>query len=329
MFFIAAIVIVIVLAVVVKPIMNGETVQILPDSKSNTISNIPVPSGAPTTPYTSVLSRTTLTPTPTPVWNGAPKTVQFVDPSTYNIQWSPEIRDFGFRMPGYEEPENNSFITYATINGQWDATTQVINIPFPYWEIEVSLESIGDVGSTDIETSINYLARMIELEKQYNIGAISLQEYNALLKDLQRAEELYGSEGAGGEVEGLFASGGESIGVETENQYNIIPSVNIQVADADKPNGIIYILNSRTEGPVPKVKLATGGLDDEEPEDVLFGEEKESVLDEDVISRENINEYIWKHRFYEGEGNYYFIINPNMLKSYKIDIKVPGKYLSS
>ena len=326
-FFIAAVAIVIILAVVVKPILNGETVAILPESKPDTISNIPVPSGAPVAPYSPVLSKSSATPQPTPAWDGSPKNVLFVDPSTYNIQWSPELKDYGFRMPGYEEAEDNSFTTYAVIDGQWDATTQVINIPFPYWEIEVSLESIGDVGGTDSEPSYNYTAAMDDLKNRYNIGLISLQEYNEGLKALKRAEELYGSDGGGGDVEGILSSQGESTGVDVENQYYIVPSINIQVMDAEKPSGLIYILNSRTEGPIPKVLPVTGGLSEDEPEDVDWGTEKEMVLDEDVISRENLNEYIWKHRFYEGSGNYYFIINPNMLKSYKIEIKVPSKYI--
>lgn len=327
MFFVAAIAIVIVLALVVKPIMNGESIPILPESKSNTISNYPVPSGAQSTPYNPVLYQASAAPEPAPVWDGSPKTVKFVDPSTYNIQWAPEVKDFGFRMPGYEGEESKSFTTYAVINGQWDATTQIINIPFPYWEIEVTIESLGDVGGTDLETNYNYLAQMENLEVQYNSGAITLQQYNEALKQLQRAEDLYGSEGSGGEVSGIFESAGESVGVEPENQYYIIPSINVQVMDAEAPSGILYILNTRTEGPVPKVPEVTGGLDDSEPEDVLVGEETESKLEGDVISRENLGEYIWKHRFYEGAGNYYFIINPNMLKSYSIEIKVPTKYL--
>lgn len=333
MFFVSAIAIVLVLALVVKPILSGETVQILPESKSSdTISNIPIPQGASATPYSPVITGT-VSPTPTPLWDGSPKTVQFVDPSTYNLQWPSEVRDFGFRIPAYEAQENNSLGLYATIDGQWDATTQIINIPFPYWEIEVTLESIGDVGATAIEANVDYEAQMEEVRQQYNTGAITLQQYNEAMKNLMDLEEKFGSGDSGGGVEGLFSSEGSSTGAEAANQFYIVPSINVQVMDADKPNGIIYILNSRTEGPLPKViDKAEGSASEDffaEPEDSDSDSGDSGDVTGSVPGRDNINEFVWNHGFYEGAGNYYFIINPSMLKSYKIEIKVPTKYLNS
>ncbi|MBP2132513.1 hypothetical protein J2128_000434 [Methanomicrobium sp. W14] len=284
MFFAVAIAVVIILALVVKPILSGESV--LPESKPQTVSNIPIPSGAQSSPYTPVLSKVTQTPTETPAWDGAPKSIQFVDPSTYNIQWAPNLKDLGYSIPSYEEPGNNTLVTYATIDGQWDATTQIINIPFPYWEMKVSIENLGDVGNTDDSDS--------------------------------------------GEIEGFIASEGEGIGVEPENQYMIIPSINIQVMDAEDPNSIVYILNTRTEGAVPKeIDKSEGSYSNylfSKPEDVLTGDNS-TDRDGKVLDRDNVDEFVWTHKFYEGAGNYYFIINPNMLKSYKIEIEVPEKYI--
>ncbi|WP_317137775.1 hypothetical protein [Methanochimaera problematica] len=288
MFFIGAIAIVMILAFVVKPIISGESVSILPESKTKPVVNIPLPEGATTKPYSPVSS--SVIATPTPVWDGAAKEVQFVDPSTYNLQWEGTVKDYGSRTPGYEKPDENKMVVYASINGQWDATTQIINIPFPYWETEVSFESMGDVGSTDITITEN----------------------------------------EGGTVEGIVASEAESLGVAAESQFYIIPSINIQVVNADQPNGLIYILNSLTEGPLPKEIQKEEASASEEffrSEDVLA--EEQTTIEGEVIKRENLNEYLWKHKYYEGSGNYYFIIHPNMLKSYKIDILVPEKFIQT
>jgi len=287
--FIVAILIVLVLAFIVKPMMDGESVLPSQDSVKTTLpSKIPVPEGSNENPYTpSVIMETT--PTPTPAWDGTAHNVQFVDPSTYNIQWEGHVKDFGFSIPAYSEPEADEMVLYASISGQWDATTQIINIPFPLWEIDTRLESIGDVGfDTDYEGS--------------------------------------------GEVQGVVASGGTSLGVESSKMHYIIPWVNVQVMNADNPEGPVYILNTLTEGPVPiDIDKAEASSSEEyfaEPTEVTTSEDSSSESI-DTISRENIEEYKWVHKFYEGAGNYYFIINPNMLKSYTIDIYVPKKFLGS
>ena len=331
-FFIAAIAIVIVLAVVVKPIMNGETVAILPQSsETRDVSNIPIPSGAPSAPYTPIIasSQAGSAESSSSSWDGVAKSVQFVDPSTYNIQFA-QSKDFGFRMPGDEQYQKEEFVTYATIDGQWDATTQIIRIPFPYWDMKVSIESMGKVGNDD-EDDAYYNITPEQLMEEYQSGKITLKEYQDLYKVFlsnanKEEPDLEGTEG-------FFKSKGESLGVEVENQQYIIPSINIQVMDADKPDGIVYILNSRTEGVLP----VNPPVDDEDkdekyndkPEDVLVGDEKDKDKDIPAPNRKNLNEYYWQHRFYEGEGNYYFIINPNMLKSYKIEILVSTKFLDA
>ncbi len=288
--FITAILIVLVLAFVVKPMMDGESV--LPAQQTATTklpSKIPVPEGAKDNPYTPSLVME-VTATSTPAWDGTAHNVQFVDPSTYNIQWEDHVKDFGFSIPAYTRPEEKEMVLYATINGQWDATTQIINIPFPLWEIDARIEAMGDVGF-----------------------------------------DTEGGDDDSGEVEGLVASGGESLGVESSKMHYIVPWVNVQVMNADNPEGPVYILNTLTEGPLPIEQDKSEGSSSED----FFteSEEKESSDNDDTvenaISRENLNEYKWVHKFYEGAGNYYFIINPNMLKSYTIDIYVPKNLIES
>lgn len=299
--FIAAILIVLVLAFIVKPMMDGEPV--LPSQGSDKPalpSKIPVPEGSDDNPYTpSVIMETT--PAPTPEWDGTAYNVQFVDPSTYNIEWEGPVKDFGFSIPANTQPESNEMTLYATINGQWDSTTQIINIPFPLWMIETRIEGMGDVGiDTDFGT--------------------------------RGGDDDESSGGSGGEVQGLMASEGSSLGVESSKMFYITPWVNVQVMDADNPEGPLYILNTLTEGPVPiEIDKSEASSSEDffaEPTDVTAGSGSgsESI---DTISRENIDQYKWVHKFYEGAGNYYFIINPNMLKSYTIDIYVPKKFLES
>ncbi|MBN1432487.1 MAG: hypothetical protein JW931_06905 [Methanomicrobiaceae archaeon] len=289
--FIMAIVIVLVLAFVVKPMMDGKS--ILPSQESGTATLpqvLPLPEGSSENPYTPSVIMVT-TPTPTPAWDGTAYNVQFVDPSTYNIQWEGHVKDFGFSIPAYTEPEAKERVLYATINGQWDATTQIINIPFPMWEMETRIEPIGDVGGAD---------------------------------------DITGGDDEAGGVEGLRASEGASLGVEVSRMHYITPWVNVQVINADSPDGETYILNTMTEGPLPLEFDKTGASASEdffaEPSDVSSGEEDNEVSG-DVPSRDTLGDYKWVHKFYEGYGNYYMIINPNMLKSYTIDIYVPKKYL--
>ena len=298
--FIAAILIVLILAFVIKPIMNGEPV--VPEQGSGTISlpsKIPVPDGSSENPYTpSVIME--ITPTQTPAWDGTAYNVQFVDPSTYNIEWEGSLKDFGYSIPAYTEPEFNEMVLYATINGQWDATTQIISIPFPLWEIDARIEGIGDVGYDG--------------------------DYGT------HGDDDDDSGDSTGETEGLVASKGESVGAESSKMHFITPWVNVQVMNADNPEGPIYILNTLTEGPVPidPDKSEASSSEDyfAEPTDVMTSDNSETDAI-DTISRESLNDYKWVHKFYEGSGNYYFIINPNMLKSYTIDIYVPKKFLES
>ena len=35
----------------------------------------------------------------------------------------------------------------------------------------------------------------------------------------------------------------------------------------------------------------------------------------------------WKEKFYEGQQNYYFVINTQALTSYTIEIRVPEEYI--
>lgn len=245
-FFIGAIAIVLILALVVKPLINGDPILPLPETSNDTITvpqQIPVPQGAMDNPYSPSLS-VKPTATATPEWDGlTPKEVHFVDPSTYNMQWESQLKDFGFNVPADEEV-NETYVTYAEINGQWDATTQIFNIPYPYWIMDVTLEDLG-------------------------IG------------DMEAGQRGF-----------------------------IAPSLNVQVMNADKPDSVEYILNTRTGGPIPEESTTN-----------------EVLQSERNIARGVFEGFVWRHKFYDGPGNYYFIIHQNMLEFYKIEIKIPASYV--
>ncbi len=146
---IAALVIILVMAVVVKPAVTGEPVELgipfLPAPATPT----PTPSPTPTaTAAPAIIINKTPTPTPTTpvatatIWNG----------SSMNLALSNSL-DTPTPQRTYLNDENvynyNSVptVAYATINGAASGTTQVINIPYPYWELTYTFVPKGEPGA--------------------------------------------------------------------------------------------------------------------------------------------------------------------------------------
>ncbi len=69
--------------------------------------------------------------------------IAFVNPSSYGISLNQSLPN-GTRIDS--AGRNTSRITYATISGQYSATTQVMHIPFPYWELWYTVEPAGKMG---------------------------------------------------------------------------------------------------------------------------------------------------------------------------------------
>jgi hypothetical protein len=140
----AAFGIILVIAVVIKPLATGQPV--------NTGISIPTITQAatlkPVHVYTeitppSTLPVTTIPPTPVPTWDAKTKTVGFVDPGTYGISMNESLPG-GTRMNSTSV--NKAMTSYATISGKYSATTQIITIPFPYWEIWYTVDPADSVG---------------------------------------------------------------------------------------------------------------------------------------------------------------------------------------
>jgi hypothetical protein len=87
-----------------------------------------------------VVPATTTRPVPTsmPVWTL--QTVQFVDPRTYNVSLQTvQYRNLSQTQSPYRITDYTSLLS-SPITGQYSGTTQVIEVPFPYWELWYTVE---------------------------------------------------------------------------------------------------------------------------------------------------------------------------------------------
>jgi hypothetical protein len=90
-----------------------------------------------TTPAIPAVPTTTTEPVPTAslIWNGSKQTIEFVDPGTYNVSLITFVpRNLSQTLSPYRITDYTSLLA-SPITGQYSGTTQVINIPFPYWEL--------------------------------------------------------------------------------------------------------------------------------------------------------------------------------------------------
>ncbi|MFA5347021.1 MAG: hypothetical protein WC294_02705 [Methanoregula sp.] len=141
-----ALIIILVVALVVKPIVTGQ-----PLNTGLPVATTPLPAIPPTPPAR------TLTPTPQassplplptaiPTWDKTVAKIGFVDPSTYGISLNLTLPN-GTRIDSVGRTTGR--VPFATIPGQYSATTQVLHIPFPYWEIWYTVVPAGKMGGKD------------------------------------------------------------------------------------------------------------------------------------------------------------------------------------
>jgi len=208
-----AVIIVVVVALVVKPALSNEPLWFL------------TPEGEPEAGVTmlpSVTPEITAVPTTTvPAWDGSVKTVGFVDPASYGIITSDEGAEMS--SPPSGNFSSRSMAVYAVIKGSGSGTTDIIHIPYPYWELSYDAEAYNTVFS--------YL--------------------------------------------------------------------NVQVMDATDPNRIVKIVSKRDS-------------------DFIEGK------DFDPAARKEA----WKMKFYEGNRDYWLVINTRAIKSYTLQVLVPERYVT-
>lgn len=149
MYAVGALVLILIGALVVKPMVTGEPVNTgLPGAEIPGPAKTATPPGPADINYGVIPATTSGTPAPTPVptWDKNVKDIEFVDPSTYGISLNQTFPN-GTRIDPVER--NTSRVIFAKISGQYSATTRVTHIPFPYWEIWYTAEPAGKMGGKD------------------------------------------------------------------------------------------------------------------------------------------------------------------------------------
>lgn len=188
-FFGVAIFIVLIVAVIGKPLMMGEPIPFLPSSEPSFDPNapLPIPSVLPTQ---SPRATPVPTPIPTPAWDGEVKTVGYVDPSTYNIE-TPEQIAMVPQPTSYQQ--NREMTTYAVIQGEESGVTEIFEIPFGYWEMHITFDSWTD---SPINSYLEFQIRNAEDRDDYQTFN-SVDEGPRVTKDLDAQDtwvlEQYGS----------------------------------------------------------------------------------------------------------------------------------------
>lgn len=210
---VAGIAIVIIVAFVVKPMIQGETPgQTIPGAEGQV--------GVGAVPTPTVTAPPLQTPTPTPAWDGKAKEIGFVDPGSYSINLTEDRIGRETPFPTSSRIVNN-MTTYAEIHGEGSGTTEIIHIPYPYWELWYDADP-----------------------------------YN------------------------------------TEFCF-----FNVQVMDANDPNRFVRILSH------PYTDFKSGN-----------------------VTRDNTKSR-WTEQFYEGSGDYWFVINTRCIRSYDLQVMVPERYV--
>lgn len=143
MYLVAALALVLVIALVIKPVVTGQPLDTGFPQVSTTIEITPLiqtSSAIPTIASSSLTPYVTTTPSPSPTWNpGAVQTVVFVDPSKYGLTTNEtELKGTRIDAPSL----NTSMTTFASFGSSQGAsgTTNIMYVPFPYWELEYTVE---------------------------------------------------------------------------------------------------------------------------------------------------------------------------------------------
>jgi hypothetical protein len=269
---IAALLVILIIALVIKPMVTGQPVNTglpvtTPKPTINPVTVSPSNITAKITLTPVLTSVPTALPTPVETWNqSASKTVGFVNSSTYGVYFNDSL-PHGTRIDNV--PVDTNMTTIATFAGKYSGTSQIIKMPFPYWEIWYTVDPFDDLGG--------------------------------------KAQSLSTSTVTGSKESGSKASGSSQSVIQ--GSYSVIlPSFSLQIMDADDPNRIV-----RTITP-------PGGLD----KALWTGKSVEGEYSGTTLIKDPRP---WKEKFFEGQRNYYFIVDTQSVNSYSVDIRVPTRYI--
>jgi hypothetical protein len=153
MYGVAAVVIILVMALVVKPMLTGQPVNtgIPVPVTTAAIQNATASVGTSSVQTPVVTTREpTPTPSPLPTWDKTVQTVGFVNSSTYGVSLT-EVLPNGTRFDNF--PLNTSTTSFAKIRGQASGTTQIITIPFPYWELVYTVDPVAETKPASVKVT--------------------------------------------------------------------------------------------------------------------------------------------------------------------------------
>ena len=147
-YIVAAFCIILIVAFIIKPLATGEPVN----TGLSLATPTPSLTSTPLIEYANITTHaTTALPTTTATWNQKAQTVGFVNPATYRVtpsQTTPQGTRINASVP------DTSRTVYATISGKYSGTTQVVNIPFPYWELSYTINPmIGQKEGNTIQST--------------------------------------------------------------------------------------------------------------------------------------------------------------------------------
>ncbi len=131
---IAAFIIVLLMAVVVKPLMTGEEVVFLPKSPELPVAQS-VETKVPITPGATPAYEKPTSDAPVPIIPSVTEKGPTTTATPEGSMWQP---DPDMPMPAVR------MTPYATITSKYSGKTGTFKMPFPYWEIQYSVVPLGD-----------------------------------------------------------------------------------------------------------------------------------------------------------------------------------------
>lgn len=159
-YIVAAFCFILIIAFVIKPIATGQPVNIGISLTPQTTTPL-TQAGYPYYTYlqTSANQVTTTPPSPTPTWNKSIQDLGFVNPEAYHMATNQTTLQ-STRINS-SAPYDNNMTVYATISGKYSGTTQVIYIPFPYWQLQYTIDpmispmsGLPEIQSTEITQTL-------------------------------------------------------------------------------------------------------------------------------------------------------------------------------
>jgi hypothetical protein len=152
---IAALVVILIIALVIKPMVTGQPVNTgipVPTTVQKNVTSTTMIPGKVIQPN---ITKTTIVPvqttTPIPTWNPkAAQTIGFVNPSSYGLSFNQSIPQ-GTRINDTSINTSMTTIAKISLDDARGGTTNTMYIPFPYWELVYTVNPAGELKPTKVE----------------------------------------------------------------------------------------------------------------------------------------------------------------------------------